>query len=209
MPKVECPKCSAKLDAPAEYEGRTAKCARCGMPFVLSFKATRQPITAKVPPLPDPPVLEDDPDEEFAGLEAIPPLTFRSKGNATTREAAQANNKCLHPCRDCGEPLSRRADDCPRCGASQRRSNDPFVLSALALSVSLHFFMSPIMAPLVVAACGALWLVGLARMADQRRIAGLILSACTFLSLAGFVVDRIEHDSREARDARARLHALD
>jgi hypothetical protein len=42
MPKVECPNCSAKMDAPAEYLGRTAKCAKCGKPFTISF---RQPST--------------------------------------------------------------------------------------------------------------------------------------------------------------------
>jgi DNA-directed RNA polymerase subunit RPC12/RpoP len=35
MPTVRCPNCSAKLDAPAEYNGRSVKCKHCGQSFVL------------------------------------------------------------------------------------------------------------------------------------------------------------------------------
>jgi hypothetical protein len=37
MPKVECPHCSAKIDAPAECAGRKANCAKCGNSFVVNF----------------------------------------------------------------------------------------------------------------------------------------------------------------------------
>jgi hypothetical protein len=42
MPKVDCPNCSARLDVPPEYDGRTAKCVRCGKAFQISL-ATRKP----------------------------------------------------------------------------------------------------------------------------------------------------------------------
>jgi hypothetical protein len=43
MPKVECPKCSAELNAPAEYKGRTVKCKECGKSFVLRFTGRSRP----------------------------------------------------------------------------------------------------------------------------------------------------------------------
>jgi hypothetical protein len=43
MPKVECPKCSAELNAPTEYKGRTVKCKECGKSFVLRFAGRNTP----------------------------------------------------------------------------------------------------------------------------------------------------------------------
>jgi hypothetical protein len=37
MPTVKCPHCAAKLNAPAEYNGRKVKCTNCGKAFVLRF----------------------------------------------------------------------------------------------------------------------------------------------------------------------------
>jgi transcription elongation factor Elf1 len=37
MPNFECPHCCASLNAPAEHEGHTVKCAKCGESFLLRF----------------------------------------------------------------------------------------------------------------------------------------------------------------------------
>ena len=46
MPKVECPKCSAELTAPADYKGRTVKCKACGKSFVLRFTGRSRPANS-------------------------------------------------------------------------------------------------------------------------------------------------------------------
>jgi hypothetical protein len=48
MPKVECPNCSARLDAPTEYAGRKARCNKCGRPFAIRFDAEPGPDTFDV-----------------------------------------------------------------------------------------------------------------------------------------------------------------
>jgi hypothetical protein len=47
MPTIECPNCFAKLDAPAEYKGRTVKCKDCGKSFVLRFTGRNKPSALK------------------------------------------------------------------------------------------------------------------------------------------------------------------
>jgi hypothetical protein len=47
MPTIECPNCFAKLDAPAEYKGRTVKCKDCGKSFVLRFTGRHKPSALK------------------------------------------------------------------------------------------------------------------------------------------------------------------
>jgi hypothetical protein len=37
MPTVQCPRCTASLNAPAEYKGRKVKCTNCRHAFVLRF----------------------------------------------------------------------------------------------------------------------------------------------------------------------------
>jgi hypothetical protein len=39
MPKVLCPHCAMRLDAPAEFQGRKAKCNKCGKPFTVDFQS--------------------------------------------------------------------------------------------------------------------------------------------------------------------------
>jgi hypothetical protein len=46
LPVVDCPNCEAKLDAPAEYRGRTVKCCQCGKSFVLRFTGHSIPLIA-------------------------------------------------------------------------------------------------------------------------------------------------------------------
>jgi uncharacterized paraquat-inducible protein A len=224
MPKVACPNCSAKLDAPLEYEGRNAKCVKCGKSFVIAFQAAPKSIAAKVaavpvrvgpPPLPVPVPAEEpefgDPIEDefgaFGEIDDLPPApsSFRPKLAAKPEPEKPKANRRVQPCRDCGEIISRRADSCPRCGASQARSSDPFVLFALAVAVMLNLFMSPILAPLVLALAAGAWLVGLARMVDQRRLMGIVLSVITLGALILFAGQQIE---RERKDA-ATEHRLD
>ncbi len=47
MPTIVCPNCLAKLDAPAEYKGRTVKCKDCGKSFVLRFTGRNKPSALK------------------------------------------------------------------------------------------------------------------------------------------------------------------
>jgi hypothetical protein len=49
LPIVECPRCSAILDEPAESEGHAIKCPECGEVFVLRF-AVRSNMAAANPP---------------------------------------------------------------------------------------------------------------------------------------------------------------
>jgi hypothetical protein len=46
MPTVECPKCAARLKAPAKYKGRKVKCKKCAKSFVLRFDGASKPVTA-------------------------------------------------------------------------------------------------------------------------------------------------------------------
>jgi transcription elongation factor Elf1 len=46
MPTVECPKCTASLQAPSKYKGRKVKCKKCGKSFVLRFDGISKPAAA-------------------------------------------------------------------------------------------------------------------------------------------------------------------
>jgi predicted Zn finger-like uncharacterized protein len=44
MPAVECPNCTAKLNASAKVDGHTVRCPQCGEVFVLRFQVRSDPV---------------------------------------------------------------------------------------------------------------------------------------------------------------------
>lgn len=177
MPTIECPNCSMRLEAQEKYEGRTATCKRCSKQFVIRIGDPVAASTAK----PSPTVPGQAANSMFVPL-------------PEPADRRPLRKRRLTSCDDCGETVSRRAPSCPHCGASRRKASDPFVLAALGTAVVLAGFMSPMLFPLVLAACVGLWLVGLARSFDGPSIAGLIVSALTFLIVAAAVSSQIEHE---------------
>ncbi len=164
-------------EAPEKYEGRTAACKRCSRQFVIQFTAADVPNSAKLSP---------------SGQGREPHSMFVPVPEPAERRPLRKGR--LANCDDCGEAISRRAPSCPHCGAIRRKVSDPFVLAALGVAVVLAGFMSPMLFPLVLAACVGLWLIGLARSFDGPSVAGLIISALTFLIVAGAITSQIDRE---------------
>jgi hypothetical protein len=81
MPRVECPSCVAKLDAPAEAEGHTIRCPACGEVFVLRFAAS-----GKTSGAPEPPATTGAATDAFT-LSDAPTSTGRPPAKATSAAA--------------------------------------------------------------------------------------------------------------------------
>jgi hypothetical protein len=77
MPKVLCPNCAARLEVPAQFQGRKAKCKKCGKVFTIEIQ-------------PEQSTLEPEADIE-EGVEVLPPSVFRPA--AQERPAASCDER--------------------------------------------------------------------------------------------------------------------
>ena len=73
MIKVECPHCSKKLSAPAEYSGRQVTCQRCKGKFVLPDLTAAAQAPQSQPQAPAPPVVQtgSPPQTAPAGMPSV------------------------------------------------------------------------------------------------------------------------------------------
>jgi DNA-directed RNA polymerase subunit M/transcription elongation factor TFIIS len=93
MPTVECPKCEANLDAPAEYMGRNVRCAKCGHSFILRFSGhDMHTISVKVAERP--PAKDDESTIVFLPPDGIKPdSTVQQKAPATEKPGEETRDK--------------------------------------------------------------------------------------------------------------------
>jgi hypothetical protein len=93
MPTVECPKCEANLNAPAEYKGRNVKCAKCGHSFILRFSGHDfDTISGKVPVKPS--AKDEDSTILFCPPDALKPdSTLQQKVPAPEQSGGEAPDK--------------------------------------------------------------------------------------------------------------------
>jgi hypothetical protein len=101
VPRVECPNCLAKLEAPAEYKGRAVRCKSCGESFVLRFTGhNRPPIAGKFS---DRPETTDKSTVSFRLTDAANPASSSpGKGSTAKRADRQPRPFKEKP----GEPIS-------------------------------------------------------------------------------------------------------
>jgi hypothetical protein len=93
MPTVECPKCEANLNAPAEYKGRNVRCTKCGHSFILRFSGhDLDTISVKVPV--KPPAKDEDSTISFCPPDATKPdSAIKQKDPAREKPGGEAPNK--------------------------------------------------------------------------------------------------------------------
>ena len=133
--RATCAGCGKIVKGGDDWAGRSARCPGCSQP--IQFPEPIAPPVA-APPIQIPPAAAADPfdgfEEFFASEKAINETTNHAQMNkeipvlpnfperswqpesAARARARSLPTKPLVCCRDCGEPVSRTAKTCPKCG---------------------------------------------------------------------------------------------
>jgi hypothetical protein len=144
MPTVRCPNCSAKLDAPTEYNGRSVKCKHCGQSFVLRLIGrSRTAIAGKVTDRSPPPAESTVSFHLANSADPVPPAPELSAQNAAERQPKRRSEKPEQPISVISEPW--RAAIYQRVTAEQFKGDfSAFAKTALdALAEKLGYPVKP------------------------------------------------------------------
>jgi hypothetical protein len=171
MPKIECPHCAARHDAPAEFAGRKARCNKCGKPFGIHFDFNAAADTFEV-------------------AEAEPVFD-------ELRESRPQAPSPVWPVRAAGS-LQGPALQFP---SAQAQPIDAFGLAALGIAVALILFVPTIAVPAGSAVCLPFLAIGIGRAVDRRRLHEIIVTALTVVLLGISVVICQREQAKAAEEA--------